>query len=851
MVQKWLKKITCLGLCVAMLTTSVIAFNGGLSPMSSSALPPTTDRLTIRPVTHNNAGALTIIESLMSADTKNLYAAHNQAHPDIPFIKDIRISEAPSANVSSIGLFSGGLSKKNDQLESILNFNDGVIFSTGHVSPAANNTNDIPYSGSANKDPNQLSTSHMNGLKNPDQNLADLIRVPLNTIQDTSSLEFKVFIPKGSKDVMFEYAIGSEEYNEYLNFNDVFGLFINGKNIATVPNKNDAISISNINYLKNSIFYRNNVKDSTKKGENYGSDQNFLNLPTIFDGVTTTFTASGTLIENQYNTIKIAIADNRDQKLDSVLFLKSGTMQFRKPQYGTINLLDWSEDNVVTIDRSLGSDNAVSVDLEVLDLKGRAIELYDEELKKNVTSFKARFDNGQIQKTVILPPLSKDALKDGTVPKVVRISNPQFGAVLGTKTRIEKDTTYPTIKLGLWDETTIGTADTLTVERTGLRQFNAQITLKKTSLTGTLSEETIAFDAGEGVKKLSLPDDTQSVELVTPLGATLGTPNRMEKVFRSVLDIADWSNNNVITLARTEYTNMPISVKLEALDQKNRPMMMKDEATGALQPYFIATFASGQSKKNITLPSLSSQALIQGTVPKLVRISAPTGGAVLGTNTSIEKPITLPIINLGTWNETTVSADDLLTIVRTGLNAYDAQITLKKTDLEGVVTTEIITIEANKNNKIVTIPDKTRFVEIHTPLGATLGTSNRFEKVFENVPTTKQKLTFTVVEDSEVTLELVSPVVSSPKFNYKITKRATSTEPAFSFYGDGKNLPNGMRDLYYMKQGVYEVEIYWLDPSQAETPAQIAAGTSKTLFTFKIEALTNKIDKKKFYKKIN
>lgn len=849
MVQKWLKKITSLGLCAAILTTGVIAYDGGLESTHSTALPTATDRLSIRPVNHDNEGALALIKSLMSEETKNLYAAHDKANPNMPFIKDIRISNAPSQNNSSVGLFTGGLSKKRNNPESILNFNDGVIFSTGYVANAANNDNTRPMQ--SNHNPNLLSASHTNGTFNQDADLAELINTSESNIKDTSSLEFKVFIPKGSKDVMFEYAIGSEENNEYLTFNDVFGLFINGKNIATVPNKTDAISISNINYLKNSIFYRNNVKDATVRGENVGTDLNYLDLPSIFDGFTTTFTATSALNEGQYNTIKIAIADNRDQALDSVLFLKAGTMQFRKPQYGTINLLDWSEDNVVTIDRSLGSDNAVSVDLEVLDLKGRAIELYDEELKTNVTSFKARFDNGQIQKKVILPPLSKDALKDGTVPKVVRISNPQFGAVLGTERQKVKDTTYPTIKLGSWDETTIGATDVLTIERTGLKQYNAQITLKKTSITGTVSEETVPFDAGEGVKKLSLPDNTKSVDLVTPLGATLGTPNHMDKDFRSVLDLDNWSNDNVVTLVRTEYTNMPVSVKLEALDQNDRPIMMKDETTGVHQPYFIARFAAGQSSKKVTLPPLNSKALIQGIVPKLVRITEPTGGAVLGTNPFIEKPITLPVINLGTWNETTVDADDLLTIVRTGLNAYDAEITLKKTDLKGVVTTEVITIEANKNNKIVTIPDKTRFVEIHTPLGATLGTSNRFEKAFENVPTTKQKITFTVPEDSEVTLELVSPVVSSPKFNYKITKRATSTEPAFSFYGDGKNLPNGMSDLYYMKQGVYEVEIYWLDPSQAETPAQIAAGTSKTLFTFKIEPLTNKIDKKKFYKKIN
>ena len=110
---------------------------------------------------------------------------------------------------------------------------------------------------------------------------------------DTAFIEFDVYCPEDASDLMFEYALASEEYNEFLTYNDVFGVFLNDTNISTIPGTSEAISVSNINHLRNEQFYHNNRKDQDDRGDNYGTNAKFLDLPSEFDGFTSTFTASG------------------------------------------------------------------------------------------------------------------------------------------------------------------------------------------------------------------------------------------------------------------------------------------------------------------------------------------------------------------------------------------------------------------------------------------------------------------------------------------------------------------------------------------------------------------------------
>ncbi|MCH8850349.1 MAG: choice-of-anchor L domain-containing protein, partial [Chloroflexi bacterium] len=68
---------------------------------------------------------------------------------------------------------------------------------------------------------------------------------------DACILEFDFECPAGSagSNVAFRYNFSSEEYNEYSNtsFNDVFGFFLNGTNIALLPDGITVVSINNVN----------------------------------------------------------------------------------------------------------------------------------------------------------------------------------------------------------------------------------------------------------------------------------------------------------------------------------------------------------------------------------------------------------------------------------------------------------------------------------------------------------------------------------------------------------------------------------------------------------------------------
>ncbi len=164
------------------------------------------------------------------------------------------------------------------------------------------------------------STTSVNNVKlTPDKDLASLVG-KTSKLFDASIVEFDVQIDADS--LVFKYAFASEEYPEFLQFNDVFGLFISGPglnniskdtmiNLATLPQSKTPISVSSINHLKNNEYYLSN---------DYTTDLKLFKT-WQFDGFTKVLTAKIKVKPKQKYHIKFAIADFGDPYYDSAIFI--------------------------------------------------------------------------------------------------------------------------------------------------------------------------------------------------------------------------------------------------------------------------------------------------------------------------------------------------------------------------------------------------------------------------------------------------------------------------------------------------------------------------------------------------
>ena len=202
-----------------------------------------------------------------------------------------------SGSSNSAGLFSGA--------ENIIGFDGGIVLSTGRSAYVIG--------------PNMSdSKTQVNGMAG-DEDLNSLI--PGYSTHDATVLEFD-FVPNNDV-ISFQYVFSSEEYNEWVNssFNDVFGFFLDGKNIATLPGSNVTVSINNIN-----------------KGNPYGSNmsnpQYFINndlsdsggeFNTEMDGMTVVLSVQATVTPGLSHHLKLAIGDAGDSILDSNVFIKAGS----------------------------------------------------------------------------------------------------------------------------------------------------------------------------------------------------------------------------------------------------------------------------------------------------------------------------------------------------------------------------------------------------------------------------------------------------------------------------------------------------------------------------------------------
>lgn len=312
---------------------------------------------------------------------------------------------------ASAGTFSGG----NGILGA--DFDQGIVLSSGKV---------VDLVGPNNS----TSTSTGNGSGSD----ADLAKLITTTVNDATTLSFN-FVPD-KEFVTFRYVFGSEEYNEFVggSFNDVFGFFVNGTNVALIPGTTTVVSINNVNLNKNSSFYRNNVAPTG------GTPP----LNTELDGLTVVLTVQAQVNVGKTNTLKLAVADAGDSAYDSAVFIQADTFT-SVPSGLSIDDVSVTEGNSGTTNAdftvTLAPSNTQTVTVNYATQNGTATQPGD----YTATYGSLTFTPGQTTKTISVP-VKGDTLAEGDETFTVKLSNPTnatLGDAQGIGT-ITNDDTAPT-----------------------------------------------------------------------------------------------------------------------------------------------------------------------------------------------------------------------------------------------------------------------------------------------------------------------------------------------------------------------------------------------------------------------
>ncbi|TQD24451.1 PKD domain-containing protein [Methanolobus vulcani] len=187
-----------------------------------------------------------------------------------------------------------------------LGFDSGVVMSCGVVSDVAED-----ISVNANTNTGQPG----------DANLTTLIGAET---YDAIVLEFD-FVPEKSG-IAFTYRFGSEE-DFSSDWDDAFGLFVNGENIALLPDGNP-VSVVNIG-----------------TGPYYEAGP----LNNCFNGFSIILHASTTVEANTLNHMKFAIADKGDHAVDAVVFIEGESFVSNTIPYAPTSALCEGEINATNI----------------------------------------------------------------------------------------------------------------------------------------------------------------------------------------------------------------------------------------------------------------------------------------------------------------------------------------------------------------------------------------------------------------------------------------------------------------------------------------------------------------------
>lgn len=205
-----------------------------------------------------------------------------------------------------------------------LGIDQGILLTTGQATDALGsngNGTEPELSGVGNPLPGTQFGASVDNRMSGDPQLSAIVNAPT---YDATFLQFNFIAPTPGT-ISFNYIFASEEYIDYENtsYNDVFGFFLNGYNIARLPVEgNPAVSINTVNSVKNTQFFHQNISNP------YPGAPAPYNIE--YDGFTNVLVTLNAPVMAGTNTIRLAIADTADALLDSAVFLEKGSFKFQK-----------------------------------------------------------------------------------------------------------------------------------------------------------------------------------------------------------------------------------------------------------------------------------------------------------------------------------------------------------------------------------------------------------------------------------------------------------------------------------------------------------------------------------------
>ena len=265
---------------------------------------------------------------------------------------NVTVSGGSFTGEQSFGYFNRGTSS--------FSFNDGIILSTGKAVSAIGPNSTDDYSDG---------NTSWGGDADLEQALS------MGNTYNATILEFD-FIPYTNK-ISFDYIFSSEQYlsnprPSQCGFTDGFVFLIkpvggNYQNIALVPGTSTPVSVRTI---------RGSGTICPASNEMYFDAYNEFDHPTTFNGQTKILKAQTTVIPGNTYHIKLAIADQGNEKYDSAIFLGGGTFESE---------IDLGLNRLVTTNNAYCSGDSVTLDATQLGT-GNTYRWYKDNIFTGITT---------------------------------------------------------------------------------------------------------------------------------------------------------------------------------------------------------------------------------------------------------------------------------------------------------------------------------------------------------------------------------------------------------------------------------------------------------------------------------